>query len=84
MILYDSLGGLHVTYIELLGMIIFYEVKLQFYHNFICSTIVRLLDSNFFLVESRAEANGGAGGRSTPPSRPFVGKFFSLVGIFVF
>ena len=35
---------------------------------------------------SRAEANGGAGGGGAerPPSRPFVGKFCSLVGIFVF
>ena len=31
--------------------------------------------------DTRAEANGGLG--AVPPTRPFVGKFCSLVGIFV-
>ena len=35
-------------------------------------------------LQLRAEANGEAGGAERPPSRPFVGKFCSLVGIFVF
>ena len=38
----------------------------------------------FAKLVTRAEANGGAGGAERPPSRPFVGKFCSLVGIFVF